>query len=70
MTPSDTSYNLGKPDYQKCDWCGHGANLANQRLGKMMWFRPDYFINQYWVHKSCKMKSIEATQPYIPEEGN
>ena len=65
--PKDTTNHLSKVDYQKCDFCGKGANLANQRLGKLIWFRPEGFFNRYWVHEKCRDKSIKATEPFYPE---
>ena len=67
MLPRDTTFNIGKVDYQRCDFCGKSQNLANQRLGKMTWFKPDNFFNRYWVHESCRDKSIKATESYYPE---
>ena len=58
---------IGKVDYNRCDFCMRSANLANQRLGKLMWFKPEYFLNRYWVHFECGNKSRLATLPYEPE---
>ena len=52
--------DLGPINYQICDWCGRGANLADQRLGILQYFKPSYFKNRYWCHLVCIEKSIKA----------